>query len=44
MSLLEPSEDDKKKEKKPRFLQDLAVVFIFLGAILIYFILDWLVF
>lgn len=44
MSLLDPSEDDEKDEKKPRFLQDFAVVIIFLAAILIYFILDWLVF
>jgi hypothetical protein len=44
MSLLDPSEKDQEHEKKPRFLQDFAVVFIFVAAILIYFILDWLVF
>jgi hypothetical protein len=44
MGLMDPSEDDQNKEKKPRFLQDFAVVFIFLAAGLIYLILEWLVF
>lgn len=44
MGLLDPSEDDQQYEKKPRFLQDFAVVIIFLGAALIYAILEWLVF
>lgn len=41
---MDPSDDDQRQEKKPRFLQDFAVVFIFLGAALIYLILEWLVF
>lgn len=44
MGLLDPSEDDQRREKKPRFLQDLAVVIIFLAAGLIYLLLEWLVF
>jgi hypothetical protein len=44
MGLMDPSEDDQDKERKPRFLQDFAVVFIFLAAGLIYLILEWLVF
>jgi hypothetical protein len=44
MGLLDPSEDDQNQDKKPRFLQDFAVVIILVGAFLLYFILDWLVF
>jgi hypothetical protein len=44
MGLMDPSEDDQRREKKPRFLQDMAVVFIFLAAALIYALLEWLVF
>jgi hypothetical protein len=44
MGLMDPSQDDQQREKKPRFLQDMAVVIIFLLAALIYGILEWLVF
>jgi hypothetical protein len=44
MGLMDPSEDDQQREKKPRFIQDFAVVIIFLAAALIYVILEWLVF
>ncbi|MEM7035517.1 MAG: hypothetical protein AAF570_00980 [Bacteroidota bacterium] len=40
MSLLDPSEEDKRVEKKPRFLQDFAVVFVVLGMLLIYVLLE----
>lgn len=44
MGLMDPSEDDKQGDKKPRFLQDFAVVIIFVSAALIYLLLEWLVF
>lgn len=44
MGLLDPSEDDRNQEKKPRFLQDFAVVIVFVAAILVYLLLEWLVF
>lgn len=43
MALLDPSDEDKNPNKKPRFRQDLAVVFIFVGMFIIYLLLEWLV-
>jgi hypothetical protein len=40
MGLMDPSEDDMKEDRKPRFLQDFAVVFIVVGMFLIYLILE----
>jgi hypothetical protein len=44
MGLMDPSEEDQNEERKPRHLQDFAVVFVFLAAGLVYLILEWLVF
>jgi hypothetical protein len=44
MGLLDPSEDDLKEDRKPRFLQDFAVVFVVLGMFLVYLILELFVF
>lgn len=40
MGLLDPSDEDMREEKKPRFLQDFAVVFVVLGMALIYLLLE----
>jgi hypothetical protein len=44
MGWLDPSDEDLKEDRKPRFLQDFAVVFIVAGMFLIYLILELLVF
>jgi hypothetical protein len=44
MGLLDPSKEDKSEERKPRFLQDLAVVFVVVGLLLVYVILEIFVF
>lgn len=43
MSLLDPSDEDKNPQKKPRFRQDIAVVVVFAVMVLVYFLLEWLV-
>lgn len=40
MGIFDPSKEDNREEKKPRFLQDLAVVFVVLGLALVYLILE----
>jgi hypothetical protein len=44
MGWLDPSDEDLKEDRKPRFLQDFAVVFIVVGMFLIYLILELFVF
>lgn len=44
MGIFDPSEEDKREEKKPRHWQDFIVVFVVLGMVLIYLLLEWLVF
>ncbi len=44
MGLMDPSEDDEQREKKPRFAQEFVYIFIFLAAAAIYGLLEWLVF
>lgn len=44
MGLMDPSEDDEQREKKPRFAQEFVYIFIFLAAAAIYALLEWLVF
>lgn len=44
MGILDPSEEDQREEKKPRHFQDFIVVYVVLGMVLIYFLLEWLVF
>lgn len=40
MGLLDPSEEDQREEKKPRFLQDFAVLIVVGLAVLIYLLLE----
>lgn len=40
MGLLDPSDEDLKEEKKPRFRQDLVTAAVILGMLLIYLILE----
>ena len=43
MSLLDPSQEDQNPQKKPRFRQDIAVVVVFVVMLLVYLLLEWLV-
>jgi|GEM_PF-2952487 hypothetical protein len=44
MGLWDPSKEDEREEKKPRFLQDIAVALVVLGLFLIYLVLEIFVF
>ncbi|MFM2375357.1 MAG: hypothetical protein RLZZ165_454 [Bacteroidota bacterium] len=44
MGLMDPSEDDQRDEKKPRFAQEFAYIIVFVAAAAIYGLLEWLVF
>ncbi|MEM0999131.1 MAG: hypothetical protein AAGN35_18900 [Bacteroidota bacterium] len=43
MGLFDPSKEDHNEHKKPRHWQDFIVVFVVLGMVLIYLLLEWLV-
>lgn len=40
MGLLDPSKEDQSEERKPRFLQDISVVLVVVGLLLVYAILE----
>lgn len=40
MGLLDPSKEDERTEKKPRFLQDIAVVLVVVVILIVYAILE----
>lgn len=40
MGLLDPSDEDRREEKKPRFRQDLITTAVIVGMLLIYLILE----
>jgi hypothetical protein len=44
MGILDPSKEDQRDEKKPRFLQDIAVVLVVVALLLIYAVLEIFVF
>ena len=44
MGLFDPSKEDLNEDKKPRHWQDFIVVFVVLGMVVIYLVLEWLVF
>jgi len=42
MGLFDPSESDNEDKKKPRFRQDLMVLYIVLGGVILYLLIEWL--
>ena len=44
MGIFDPSDEDQREEKKPRHLQDFIVVYIVVGMLALYLLLEWLVF
>lgn len=40
MGLFDPSKEDLREEKKPRFRQDLVTVVVILGMLLVYLLLE----
>lgn len=44
MGLFDPSKEDLREDRKPRFLQDISVVLVVVGLLLVYAILEIFVF
>lgn len=44
MGLFDPTDEDNRTDKKPRHWQDFIVVFVVVGMLFLYILLEWLVF